>query len=294
MYSLHPVKRWRYRHIPGPRPWPLLGNLVTLLRDGSEVAVSRWAAQYGSPFLFWLACVHRGWARLEARAGTLAHGFIHSCSGEQWRVARNTWQPFFSKDATARHGQLMAASADRLAAQLRAAAAAGQQVDVWRAALRMTLDVVGTTAFGVDFNVLKHGQGAAGGGAAAQPLSRTQTERLVWALQSFFELFGEPASLASGPPHWVAASLPAVHWRWRWLPTCGASSAAALRPPGPPHAGLGNPYFALFFLFPELEGGIKRLANSLPNRAFKQVPCRACRLHSPCGRPSSRQQPSCP
>jgi hypothetical protein len=57
VYSLHPIKRWRYRRFPGPRPWPLVGNLVTILREGQEAAVSRWAAQHGSPFLFWLGGV---------------------------------------------------------------------------------------------------------------------------------------------------------------------------------------------------------------------------------------------
>lgn len=42
----------------------------------------------------------------------------------------------------------MAGSATRLAAQLAAAADSGQQVDIWRQLGHMTLDVVGTAAFG--------------------------------------------------------------------------------------------------------------------------------------------------
>ena len=71
-----------------------------------------------------------------------------ACSGEKWKVTRNAWQPFFSRDNVSRHGKLMGDSADKLCSQLHAAAAEGRGVDIWREAGRMTLDVVGTTAFG--------------------------------------------------------------------------------------------------------------------------------------------------
>jgi cytochrome P450 len=64
-------------------------------------------------------------------------------------VTRNTWQPFFSHDSIAQHGKLMADSADKLCTLLRTAAEEGRVVDIWRECGKLTLDVVGTTAFGV-------------------------------------------------------------------------------------------------------------------------------------------------
>jgi hypothetical protein len=42
-----PVASWRLRHIPGPRAWPLLGNLPHLMRHGRIASLDAWAAQYG-------------------------------------------------------------------------------------------------------------------------------------------------------------------------------------------------------------------------------------------------------
>ena len=71
-----------------------------------------------------------------------------SCSGEKWKHTRNAWQPFFSQGSIARSSGLMAESAGRLCRQLGRAAEEGREVDIWRELGRMTMDVVGTTAFG--------------------------------------------------------------------------------------------------------------------------------------------------
>lgn len=101
-------------------------------------------------------------------------------NGPLWRAARAAWQPFF-KQASARaalrghimqpprcpaqsallttcttpqqgaldkSGPLMAASAGRLCDRLAAAANAGAEIDVWRALGSLTLDIVGSSAFG--------------------------------------------------------------------------------------------------------------------------------------------------
>ena len=70
------------------------------------------------------------------------------CSGEDWKTARNAWQPFFSKDSLGKQGPLMANSAARLCDVLASAAEEGRPIDIWRQLGRMTMDVVGTCAFG--------------------------------------------------------------------------------------------------------------------------------------------------
>ena len=107
-------------------------------------------------------------------------------NGEKWKASRNAWQPFFSVSSISKHAQLMAASADKLVAQLRVAGQEGREVDVWRMAGLMTLDVVGTCAFGVDFKTLDQQPQQQG---STRHLS-TPVERLTWAVQTFFELFG--------------------------------------------------------------------------------------------------------
>ena len=71
-----------------------------------------------------------------------------ACSGEKWKLTRNAWQPFVSHGSIARSSGLMAESAGRLCRQLGSAADEGREVDIWRELGKMTMDVVGTTAFG--------------------------------------------------------------------------------------------------------------------------------------------------
>jgi hypothetical protein len=56
VYGFHPIKRWRYRHIPGPRPRWLVGNLLDMLVSQVE-APQRWGQQYGPIWCFWLGAV---------------------------------------------------------------------------------------------------------------------------------------------------------------------------------------------------------------------------------------------
>ena len=48
--GLNAVQRWRYRHIPGPRPAWLLGNAVTMRRKMAHIAYEDWKALYGPVF----------------------------------------------------------------------------------------------------------------------------------------------------------------------------------------------------------------------------------------------------
>ena len=50
VYGCNPVQRWRYRHIPGPRPAWMLGNAVTMRRKMAHVAYEDYMAVYGPVF----------------------------------------------------------------------------------------------------------------------------------------------------------------------------------------------------------------------------------------------------
>lgn len=50
IYGHNPVARWRYRHIPGPKPRWMLGNALELKAKMAHVAYTEWAEQYGPIF----------------------------------------------------------------------------------------------------------------------------------------------------------------------------------------------------------------------------------------------------
>lgn len=82
--------------------------------------------------------------------------------GERWRRMRLAWLPAFSPPSLAHYAPLMDGCAKRLADRLEPSAESGDAVDLCGLVGAMTLDVVGTTAFGTQFNAL-----AADGGVAA-------------------------------------------------------------------------------------------------------------------------------
>ena len=72
-----------------------------------------------------------------------------------WALLRRVWQPAFRGDALARYAPLMAAEARGLVARLARAARRGSgATDVRRHIGAMTMSVVGSTAYGVDFRLL--------------------------------------------------------------------------------------------------------------------------------------------
>lgn len=133
-----------------------------------------------------------------------------TCSGEHWRASRAAWQPFFSRQSLQGHATFMVRSADALCALLGSAAGTAQQVDVWRSLQSLTLDVVGRTAFGVDFNTLAAADSQEGaeadaaaepapaaepaaagkGGLRARSLCSASTDALLRAVRTVFEVCG--------------------------------------------------------------------------------------------------------
>ena len=85
----------------------------------------------------------------------------HTRSGSTWRQLRAAWQPAFAPASLAGYLPLMTGCADQLARRLEAKATAaagatasgataggGSSVDMWRELGGMTLQVVGSTAYG--------------------------------------------------------------------------------------------------------------------------------------------------
>ena len=70
------------------------------------------------------------------------------CRDDLWRTLRLAWQPAFRSTSLEEYAPLMSSSAVRLGEKLRDVADSGDIVDIWRELGKMTLDVVGTSAYG--------------------------------------------------------------------------------------------------------------------------------------------------
>lgn len=73
--------------------------------------------------------------------------------GEHWRSVRAAWQPAFYSGSLQKYTALMNDKANRLCACLEEHAKRGDAAEVWRLFGAMTMEIVGTTAFGLSCSV---------------------------------------------------------------------------------------------------------------------------------------------
>ncbi len=71
-----------------------------------------------------------------------------SCSKDFHRSAKASWLPVFNSASLEISSKEMNVGADRLAAILSRAANEGRELNIWRQFGHMTMDVVGSAAFG--------------------------------------------------------------------------------------------------------------------------------------------------
>jgi len=171
-----------YAHIPGPLPWPFFGNMVQLATRDIDALYQEWADRYGGVFKCFLgsnvilvvtdvdmfraitlrqfkAFTNRPRANenmMKVVSQTLRdlqqHGML-AAKDQYWKGIRSTAHSIFhSVETMATFAPLMGKTADELAERLAVAADSGKSVDVSAAFGDMTLDVVGSTVFGVRFN----------------------------------------------------------------------------------------------------------------------------------------------
>ena len=146
-------------------------------------------------------------------------------------------------------------AAQRMIKVLAAPARSGQPVDVWRLFGELTMDVVGTTAFGVDF----HTQDAAEGGASARS---EEASSLVQAAKVFFGTQG-PGALP-----WLcrAPFLPSV------IGSRGSLCTGSINSMHHCCAAIMDNIHALFlFMFPFASSYIRRVANLLPTKMYTEA-----------------------
>lgn len=237
----NPYQRWRYRHIPGPPYHFLVGNLPDFMSCGSHAFLDECKKVYGPVFKVWFGA--RPWVvvadadlgrrvnyrlinRPSGFTNPLASGDVLRASLEglflsrdgMWSMLRKVWQPTFHSESLHGYAPVMAKETRRLVRELSTVAASapgGGETDIWRDVGRMTMSVVGSAAYGVDFHLLDGGKappsaaappavgspvpaaGAAGGEGGKEWL------KLVQAAQDMFS----SAEIGSATRYLVAAHL---------------------------------------------------------------------------------------
>ncbi|UPQ99426.1 cytochrome P450 [Chloropicon primus] len=188
---------WRHRTVPtAGRPLPFVGNMLEIFDvrgDGVDLHLlyDEWAKEYGPVFKLFIGtrCVIvaadldlvrevtlRKFSAFNARAGPSRDSETKVLGEQERKQAKysifNTKNPmlwkglrsnanaiFHSVDKMAGFAPLMKSTADELADRL-ALVKEGESVDIWRLFGDMTLDVIGSTVFGVRFNSIHSPEGA--------------------------------------------------------------------------------------------------------------------------------------
>lgn len=177
IYGCHPLQRWKYRKLPGPPPTWLIGNLATIIRLGYPKALQQWGAEFGPVFKVWQGgnvLVVVGDAEAARVANLHNHsrppiffnfvgdelkfdkaGMLLAKGDKYWQSLKHAWQAMFHSSSLRGYTGLMNASMEQLVDVLAAKAETGEEVEIWRLFGCLTLEVVGSTAFGIQLDTMK-------------------------------------------------------------------------------------------------------------------------------------------
>eukprot|EP00884_Botryococcus_braunii_P011979 jgi/Botrbrau1/20782/Bobra.0156s0013.1 len=222
LYGLRPFTRICLRHIPGPAPKWLLGNLLEMRKMGAHTAYDHWARQFGPVFKVLLgatpvvvvadADLARKVLMLNndrpslpglqrGRQAQLDRESLVTAKGQKWRALRGAWSPVFYTASLEGYAECMQRSVDHLFEQMDRVAAQASPVDISVFMRTLALSVIGASAFGVDFTMEdthddddddddddaeEHGAGKAQHDAGEPSTSGRTGNRLVEAIHEFF------------------------------------------------------------------------------------------------------------
>lgn len=162
--------------LPGPRQWPLLGNLPQIDPQRMHRQLEDWAGKYGPLYRAHLgkrellvvsdtaliATILRdrpdGWRRLGTMRSVVqemgGHG-LFSAEGDDWRRQRRLVMRAFDPAHLQRFFPSLVRVTERFKARLDIAAASGEALDLQALLMRYTVDVTAGLAFGIDMNTLE-------------------------------------------------------------------------------------------------------------------------------------------
>ncbi|WIA09117.1 hypothetical protein OEZ85_008529 [Tetradesmus obliquus] len=171
---INPVNRWKYRHIPGPCYRAIFGNLPEFRKYGSHEFMVACRAKYGPVFKLWFGhrvwvvvcdpdlgkrvnykCLNRpqiGDALIRGPVTRPENKGLFFTRDDVWRMVHRVWQPAFYADSVHACAPLMSDTSRRLVTRLQGLAGEGRPVDLWREVGNLTMAIVGTAAYGIDFH----------------------------------------------------------------------------------------------------------------------------------------------
>ena len=165
------------RELPGPRGWPVLGNLPQIKPAQMHLQLGRWAHEYGRYYQ-----LRMGSQRVlvvadhEAVAAVLRdrpEGFrrtqrlediglemgltpgLFSSNGEAWKRQRRMVMAAFDPGHVQAYYPALARCGERLAGRWTRAAEQGRVIDLQADLMRFTVDAIAGLAFGTDVNTLQ-------------------------------------------------------------------------------------------------------------------------------------------
>ena len=162
--------------LPGPKPMPLIGNLLKFEPSRAHQILEEWASRYGSTYQFWIGqrrvvatsdptlVEHALRARPETfrRRETLDHILselgvhgVFNAEGAAWRPLRKLFVAALAQRNLNRLFPSIEKVAGRLKARWDRAARAGETLDVVEELTRYTVDVTMLLLFGHDANTVE-------------------------------------------------------------------------------------------------------------------------------------------
>jgi len=172
------VVRRRLADLPGPRGFPLFGNMLQIQLERFHLVLERWAATYGPLYVYHMGphpvlvvsdpvlTEHILRARPETyrRLGNVEPVFaemgvsgVFSAEGTAWRPQRRLAMEALSHRNLRGFFPTLEAVTRRLRARWERKAAAGATLDLAEELKRFTVDVTTTLAFGHDANTIEQG-----------------------------------------------------------------------------------------------------------------------------------------
>ncbi|BDA42788.1 Cytochrome P450 3A24 [Coccomyxa sp. Obi] len=244
LYGWHPVAWWKLRGIPGPRGRWLVGSLPEIVPSGPHEVYTKWGQQYGQIFKYFAGAqpvvvvndaemARLVSLRLSTRpqprspaslmppkeAALQRLGLFSTNDKEYHRSMKHAWLPVFNSASLEISSKEMNIGAERLAITLAKFAKEGKEVNIWRQFGYMTMDVVGTAAFGVELRTQEGEKG----------MNSEEAERLVWAAQTIFATNSVRASIYTAPGAVLPVLDPLLKLLARYFPDTGMTTAIKAR-----------------------------------------------------------------
>ncbi|XP_076464413.1 cytochrome P450 3A8-like [Babylonia areolata] len=173
MYGTWHHSTWTNQGIPGPKPWPLFGNLVELRNKSPYGVFTDWQRKYGRVVGFFdgvmpnLAVTDLDIVRevmvkqfnnftdrsiVRGLRGKIADQALFFARGTAWKRIRNLMTPTFSASKLKMMSHYVKRCTSLLVNNIETKARAAQDIDIKEVFGAFTMDVITGTAFGLETN----------------------------------------------------------------------------------------------------------------------------------------------